>query len=224
MDTIAIAVVDTSRLFREGLRQLLEGSRFNIEAEAASAADVLRLAERSVHPKIILLDAGSDSGAFETIKQLRATFAQARIVVLTGQLSSQALAQALEAGADGYLLKDMSPAALAEFLDLVLIGEKVFPTQLATLLATQRLGPDRDLIQVAPLSAGLSEREAAILSCLVRGYPNKVIADRLRITEASVKVHLKSVLRKIHVSNRTQAAIWAINNGFQTDLFMRASD
>ncbi len=93
-----------------------------------------------------------------------------------------------------------------------MLGEKVFPTHLAALLVNgvantvpANIPPDN--------SFGLSEREMQILQCLVQGDSNKLIANRLSITEATVKVHMKSLLRKINVSNRTQAAIWALNNG-----------
>ncbi len=91
------------------------------------------------------------------------------------------------------------------------MGEKVFPTHLAQLLVSSRgdeLGQD-----VPPRRKGLSQREVQILRCLLNGNSNKMIANHLNITEATVKVHLKSLLRKINASNRTQAAIWALNNG-----------
>jgi two-component system, NarL family, nitrate/nitrite response regulator NarL len=123
-------------------------------------------------------------------------------------LSADWLKAAMGAGADGYLLKDVSPEALIQSLQLVVIGEKVFPTNLAALLLTQISTP-------APQSSwrGLSAREREILQHLVTGASNKLIANRLGITEATVKVHLKTLLRKIDVNNRTQAAIWAMNNG-----------
>jgi len=95
--------------------------------------------------------------------------------------------------------------------DLVLLGEKVFPTSLAALLIS---GPVDNVVEMPGGRRGLSERENQILRSLLKGESNKMIANRLGITEATVKVHLKTVLRKIGAANRTQAAIWALNNGY----------
>lgn len=218
MQTVTTLVVDSSRLFREGLGQLLAGTQFRIAAELSSIAEVSARMEAGLDPALVLVELdNAPDDTFEQLKHLRTMLADAKLVVLANRLSSRALAQSLEAGADGYLLKNMSVEALLQSLNLVMLGEKVFPTQLATLLVEGKARPERPLLRSMETTAGLSEREMAILRCLVHGYPNKVIADQLQMTEASVKVHLKAVLRKIHVSNRTQAAIWAINNGFKAD-------
>jgi two-component system nitrate/nitrite response regulator NarL len=114
-------------------------------------------------------------------------------------------------GADGFLIKNVSPEALIQSLQLIMLGEKVFPTNLASMLL--------DMNAVSPQHSvrGLSPREQEILQALVTGASNKLIAIKLGITEATVKVHLKTLLRKIDVNNRTQAAIWAMNNGFSAD-------
>jgi two-component system nitrate/nitrite response regulator NarL len=122
-----------------------------------------------------------------------------------------ALRDAMNAGANGYLMKDVSPEALIQSLELVIMGEKVFPTNLASMLL--------DMSAITPQHSirGLSPREQEILQSLVTGASNKLIAIKLGITEATVKVHLKTLLRKIDVNNRTQAAIWAMNNGFTAE-------
>jgi two-component system nitrate/nitrite response regulator NarL len=146
---------------------------------------------------------------------LRTRYPNVRVVVLTDRISSSSLAAALDAAVDGYLLKDMSADALQQSLRLVMLGEKVFPTGLAHLLIAGRLkDPSRPAGRLGQLNTpGLSDREVEILGCLLNGMSNKVIANQLRISEGTVKVHLKGILKKINVRNRTQAAIWAINNG-----------
>ena len=133
-------------------------------------------------------------------------------MVLADDFAVDALRDAMNAGADGYLMKDVSPEALIQSLELVMMGEKVFPTNLASMLLNLDSTP-------SPMNSirGLSPREQEILQALVTGASNKLIAIRLGITEATVKVHLKTLLRKIDVNNRTQAAIWAMNNGFSAD-------
>jgi two-component system nitrate/nitrite response regulator NarL len=214
---VTVLLVDRSALFREGLKQLLAGSRFHVGLEFSSLAEAARHAEGASQPALILSEVDGSSESFEDLNKLRESHSDAKLVVLTNKLVPQFLAQSLEAGADGYLIKDISLEALTQSLDLVMVGEKVFPTQLAGLLIQGKARPERPFIRPSMRPNGLSEREEAILRCLVYGYPNKVIADQLQMTEASVKVHLKALLRKIHAANRTQAAIWAINNGFQTE-------
>ena len=123
------------------------------------------------------------------------------------------LAACLSAGAAGYLTTDISRDALLRSLQLAALGEKVFPTDLAGLLVNGSRGPRRPLVRSEKV-CGLSDREIETLQCLIRGISNKVIAKRLNITEATIKVHIKSVMRKIKASNRTQAAIWAVRQGF----------
>ena len=210
-------LVDRNGLFREGLKQLLADSAYRIEFEFATLAEAAEFLVRECPPDLILCEFDGSGEAFEHLASLRAACAEAKLVVLTGRLVPRSLAQSLEAGADGYLLKDISTEALTHSLSLVMVGEKVFPTQLANLLIQGKARVERPIFRSAARPNGLSDREEAILRCLVNGYPNKIIADQLQMTEASVKVHLKGVLRKIQAANRTQAAIWAINNGFNSD-------
>jgi len=134
------------------------------------------------------------------------------VVVLTEAFGFACLTAALCAGVDGYLLKSMSSGAFEQSLNLVMTGEKVFPTELAHLLISNRFVTKSKSVR-AGNGNDLSGRELEILSCLVNGNSNKVIANSLNITEGTVKVQLKTILKKIDVRNRTQAAIWALQNG-----------
>lgn len=214
--SVLTLIVEDSRLFREGMKRLLADSPYDIQGEADCLEDAATLITEGFAPTLLLLDfCEDDVEDLDHIRRLRANSPSARIVVLTNDVSTSKLTKALELGCDAYLLKDMSPEALIQSLTLTMLGEKVFPTNLAQLLIEGRLGASVAPAPVArPTAAsGLSEREMQILRCLVNGDPNKVIANRLKITEATVKVHLKGLLRKISVSNRTQAAIWAVERG-----------
>jgi two-component system, NarL family, nitrate/nitrite response regulator NarL len=217
MQAVRTLVIDSSRLFREGLRHLLTGTQFDIGLECTSLAEATAQIERGFTPQLVLAEFEASDDWLTALRPLRDRCPDARIIVLSNALSPNFLAQALDAGVDGYLLKNISLQGLTQSLELAILGEKVFPTQLAALLAEGKASTERPMFRSNTRPNGLSERETAILRCLVSGYPNKVIADQLQMTEASVKVHLKAVLRKIQASNRTQAAIWAINNGFQSD-------
>ncbi|AWJ89745.1 response regulator transcription factor [Azospirillum sp. YIM DDC1] len=217
MEPVRAFLIDSNKLFREGLKRLLDDSPFQIAAEAGNLREALNSVENGLRPQLILLDLvnGGEEEA-DGMRRLRAQLPDARMVILTSDLCTRRLANALEAGADGYLMKDLSSDALAQSLRLVMMGEKVFPTHLAALLISGRVnGNGTDM----PVSRkGLSQREVQILRCLLNGDSNKMIANHLNITEATVKVHLKSLLRKINASNRTQAAIWALNNGIGGEL------
>lgn len=217
METVETLLIDRSKLFREGIKRLFSGSQFQISSEAASVEEGVELLKSGVRPQLVMLDFSEGSkDEIDCMRQLRDREGKVRLVVLTDRMCCRRLTWSLEAGADGYLLKDMSPDALKQSLSLVLLGEKVFPTDLATMLISGQIGPSFDSVPNGS-GKGLSEREVQILRCLLNGYSNKVIANRLNITEGTVKVHLKGVLKKINAANRTQAAIWALNHGFGSE-------
>ncbi len=214
MGNILTLLLDSDNLLREGLKRLLEGSDFKVFAEASSLDDGRLSLAQEPDARLILVDpcSGPDED-FSGISKLREGNSNIKIVVLTSELSASCLASALEAGADGYLLKDLSSESLIQSLKLVLMGEKVFPSRLAGMLATASVSFVREENHSVPAKSGLSPREIQVLSCLVDGHSNKVIGRDLGITDATVKVHLKAALRKIDAQNRTQAAIWAISHG-----------
>jgi two-component system nitrate/nitrite response regulator NarL len=211
MSTAGIFLVEANRLSREGMSRLFLGSDFMVVGEAGNAHDAIQgMAALDNPPDLILIDPVEDSGT--ALAALRTAAPEARIVVLTDELCTRRLSNALNAGAQGYLLKNIAPNALMQSLHLVTLGEKVLPTNLADLLMAGRRLP---MPSSGPgAQAGLSQREVEVLRHLMTGASNKLIARTLNITEATVKVHLKSLLRKINAANRTQAAMWALNNGF----------
>lgn len=217
MQNIDILLIDANKLFREGLKRLLDNSPFTISAEADTLSEGIERLGSGTQPKIALVefDAGNDD--VQQLHAIREKYSDLKLVVLAATTRNiHHLARCFEAGADAYLLKNISPDALKQSLKLVLLGEKVFPTKLAALLVSGQVEAHRPAAASADLE-GLSEREVQILRCLLNGHPNKVIAKKLNITEATVKVHLKGVLKKINAANRTQAAIWALNNGLSSD-------
>lgn len=205
MTSLTVFLIDPNRLFREGLKRVLDSTRFTVVGEAASLHET-----SGSEADLMLIDPAAGDITLETFQALRVHHPRTKIVVLTSELDAQHLAVALRAGANGYLRKDIASESLMQSLTLVMMGETVFPTELAALLAS---GKTTNLAEPPLQRKGLSPREMQILRCLLSGNSNKMIANHLHITEATVKVHLKSLLRKINASNRTQAAIWAMNNG-----------
>lgn len=212
MEQPTMFLILKSRLFREGLNRIFAGSDFKIAFESESVDGAIKKLEE-LTPSLLLIDPYDNPVSTDDwVAAVRAVAPATRIVILAPSVQMKQLARALSAGVDGYLLKDVSGEALQQSLKLVLLGEKVFPTDLAHLLADgfQNLDGGEAVI---PGTNGLSERETQILQCLLQGDSNKMIANRLDITEATVKVHVKAVLKKINVRNRTQAAIWALSSG-----------
>jgi two-component system nitrate/nitrite response regulator NarL len=202
-------LIEANRLFREGLKHLLNGTRFEVGLEFNTVETALAAGEAGAIPELVI--SGQPVKDEADLRAIREAFPTARIVVLADDLSVDVLRTAMGGGADGFLIKNVSPEALIQSLQLIMLGEKVFPTNLASmLLGMNAISPQHSIRSLSP-------REQEILQALVTGASNKTIAIRLGITEATVKVHLKTLLRKIDVNNRTQAAIWAMNNGFTAD-------
>ena len=220
MDRTPILHIDRNQLFREGLRRILDGSPFYVMFEASSFADgVEQIAVQS--PGIVIIDTNGYGEVLpELMENVRVSAMPPRVVMLTDTIAIPRLVGALTAGIDGYLLKDMSTDALKQSLSLVLMGEKVFPTDLAHLLINNRFTAQTN--GASDSGRILSARETEILACLVNGHSNKAIANRLQITEGTVKMHLKGVLKKINAKNGTQAAIWALQNGIAADITSEA--
>jgi two-component system nitrate/nitrite response regulator NarL len=212
MSAINVVLVGTNKLFRQGLRRLLDPEQFVVAAEARDLAAVDELIDEGLIPDLVVADLHScyDSD-LERLRRLRAEHASLRIVVLVNELCLADMARLLDAGADGYLVNELSAEALSLSLLLVMNGEKVLPSTLAGVLADDRGKADNGALVRA--QRNLTEREKQILKCLLNGYSNKHIARALTISEGTVKVHLKSLMKKIAAANRTQAALWARNNG-----------
>ena len=210
VDNTIVWLIDAHPLLRSGLRAQLEGRGFAVAGEAGTVAEISRSCAEGPAPNLIILDFAQGS---EAIASLKTAQPQARTVVFAESAELSHLADMFSAGADGYLLKSISPSALIESLKLVALGEKVFPSMLTDFLGAMRANQSGTSERVRVGDVALSQREIDIIRRLADGHSNKSIAKDLSITEATVKVHLKTVLRKLGASNRTQVAIWAVQHG-----------
>jgi len=212
--TIKVLIADDQALVRSGFRLILESrSDLEVVGEAADGEEAIREAERT-RPDVVLMDVrmpGLD-GVSATAR-LTAAPNPPKVVILTTYDLEEPLYAALRAGASGFLLKDVRPADLAEAIRVVAGGDALLaPT------ATRRL-LDRFLVtDVTPAaSAGslerLTGREREVLALLARGASNAEIADRLTVTEATVKTHVSAILRKLEVRDRVQAVVLAYDLG-----------
>jgi two-component system, NarL family, nitrate/nitrite response regulator NarL len=214
---IDLLISDENRLFREGLNLILSSHDIAVVGEARSLVEAMTLLRAlDSKPTILLCDPSANIEAeFVTMKEITQEFPDLKIVVISERIAAPWLETAVGAGASGFLPKDISTDALRFSLELVQLGEHIFP-MLQSLLDPRRhasASPVTISAMAKARAVSLSERECQILGCLVSGLPNKTIARNLNMAEATVKVHLKTLLRKINVQNRTQAAIWGLNSG-----------
>jgi two-component system, NarL family, nitrate/nitrite response regulator NarL len=213
MDKFSIFLIDADRLFREGMKRILTESAYEVVGEARSVDEAAAAFRQADKIDLVALDI-ADWGAAGTAFILDAARARGiKTVVLTSDRSPAAIAKAIGSSVDAYLLKDMSPEALVRSLQLVMLGQQIFPTSLMASVLTAARTTEPAAAKAGTPFKGLSPREVQILRHLMTGRSNKAIARALEISEATVKVHLKALLRKVQASNRTQAAIWAMNNG-----------
>jgi two-component system, NarL family, nitrate/nitrite response regulator NarL len=223
--SITTIILAQHTLLREGLTSLLHDSNFRVIASVATPDEFSQLLPRRVRLLILCLSTGSreDLDYLETL--LSATRDYKIVVVAeTSDLAGQPdISAILRSGADAYILNVHSRDVLLKSLDLaileqklVVLGENGVPlksSEVRTTTTQSNGAPPRSSGNGGAIFSG---RELEILSCVSSGDSNKVIARTCHIAESTVKIHLKSILRKIHVQNRTQAAIWAIQHGLYT--------
>jgi len=208
----SLAVFAPSPLFRAGLAALVGSLGFDPVEEAADLRDLARRDRDAAPPELVLIalpKGHSDPGA--SMQQIRAWSPQTKVVFIAPSLDPQTLSACFAAGASGYLLETMSREGLRHSLRLVSAGERVFPSELASLLtsASARMG----MADATGELRGASEREVDILRYVAKGETNSLIAKRLGITDGEVGANIKKILRRLRVSNRTQAALWAVAHG-----------
>ena len=218
---VTTSLICDNTLLRSGLQRVLSGTPF-VVAEESPAANPGSVRKTAQEPTLVILAVSQLSSCTpEMVRQAKERHAAARIVVLADQFDLGFVTQARQAGVDSFCLISSSREVLITSLELVMLGESMLPGAVVCSILdsmTPSPGPEpASEVQDEPKAPArrsnrLSAREAEILSSLMEGTPNKLIARKLHVTEATVKVHVKAVLRKIGVANRTQAAMWAMDH------------
>lgn len=211
-----VLLIDDHALVRKGIEELLQSRGVQVVASVSSGEEGLRRA-RELACDIILLDIKMPGmTGIDTLQQLRASGNTTPVVMLTMSREDADLSAALRAGAQGYLLKDIEPEELVPALEAVLHGDKVVARELVGTLA-RLVGSDATPAENARrppvLFAELTPRELEILAHLADGYSNKMIARVLAITDGTVKLHVKAILRKLGMRSRVEAAVAAVERG-----------
>jgi two-component system, NarL family, response regulator LiaR len=206
-ESIRVLVVDDHAVVREGLRTFLElQDGIEVAGEAANGEEAIALAER-LRPDVVLMDLVMPAlDGLGAMRVLRDRVPEARVIVLTSFADDDKLLPALRAGAAGYLLKNAQPQELARAVRAAHAGEALLDPLVAARLVEALAGDPEPLDRLTP-------REREVLELIGRGFPNKLIARELELSEKTVKTHVGHVLAKLGVTDRTQAALVAVRAG-----------
>jgi NarL family two-component system response regulator LiaR len=211
MSKISVLLVDDHAVVRNGLRNYLEIQEdIEIAGEAENGLEALEKV-RLLHPDIVLMDLVMPKmDGIEATRQINAANTTTKVIVLTSFSEDDQVFSAIKAGATGYLLKDVSPADLVKAIRATYQGESQLHPDIVNKLmqefANQPVEPKR-------IHGNMTERELEVLGLIARGMSNREIAQSLTISEKTVKAHVGSILSKLHLKDRTQAAIYAHQNG-----------
>lgn len=209
---ISVSIINPSVISREGLRRIVSDGGIAVHSASSCAEDLPELPEARDH--LVVVDVPSLSEQLSSLREL-SDREHTRTLVLAEKFDLPSMLTCFDHGAQGYAVKDMPCDTLIVLLQLAALGHMVMPPDVADVLK-------REDFRYRPADTGgdwpdgrssLSQRENDVLRCLMAGYSNKRIARKLEVTEATVKVHVKAILRKLNVANRTQAAMWATSRG-----------
>jgi two-component system nitrate/nitrite response regulator NarL len=208
-----VAVLSGSKLSQAAFVSLLKSLGFESVNAAATLDRLAPQPEVSGVADLLLVDLPGALDVDTVMTDVKLQMPNSKVVFLSAKFDLEELIACFAAGANGYLLKTLSGNGLREALRLVRAGEKVFPSELAAVIGVNIPKGEVPKVATALQDCGLSEREIKILRLLVDGMSNKVIASTLQMAESTAKLHLRSIMKKLRVSNRTQAALWAAGRG-----------
>ena len=205
-DVISVLIADDHPFVRHGLRTYLETlDDMDVAGEAADGAEAVELAGRLL-PDVVLMDlVMPELDGIEATRRIKAASPATKVIALTSFDDDEKVFPAIKAGAAVYLLKDVRPAELAEAVRKASRGEALLAPSVAAKLM-QEVAGERP-------SSGLTDRELEVLRLIARGLPNKQIAQELVVSEKTVKTHVSNILAKLHLADRTQAALYAVREG-----------
>ena len=215
---LRVLLIDDHALFRIGLRELLERRGIEVIAAVGDCEEGMRLALEQ-QPDVVLLDMRMPQmNGIDVLQHLRGTGVPMRVAMLTTSQDETDVLSSFQYGADGYLLKDMEPDELIASLQQIVDGVTVVSRELTSILARAAVHRETSAQQVQLTNnndrfADLTPREREILCHLAEGQSNKVIARHLGISDGTVKLHVKAILRKLNVHSRVEAAVMAVEQG-----------
>lgn len=211
-EPIQVLIADDHPVVRKGLRLLLNSEPgLHVVGEATDGIEAVELYQQ-LRPDVLLLDLQMPrKGGLDVIKELRQDYPKARILVLTSFSDDEKVFAAIKAGAMGYLMKDASPENIIQSIHELHQGRPSLHPDVAYKLMRELNRPTPDL---PPTDEPLTGREVDILRYVAKGLSNQQIADQLVISERTVRTHISHILDKLHLANRTQAALYALRQGW----------
>ena len=209
--SIKIILIDDHTLFRSGIKALLaRQSDFDVIGEAADGFTGIKLVEQ-MRPDIVLLDLDMPvMNGRETLAQILSSNPQQTVVMLTVSEDNDDLTECMRIGARGFLLKNINADFLLDSIRKAVDGDNVFSPEMTTRLVQSLISPASP--RADHLLSTLTPREMEILGYLAAGHSNKVIARHLELAESTIKVHVQNILRKLNLSSRVQAAVYAVQH------------
>ena len=210
---VNVMITDDHSMIREGLKQLLElEGDFKVVAEAADGVECISKLEE-ITPDVLLLDINMPTmNGLEVLLKMKEKRIKVKVLVLTIHSEVEYLLKAVDIGVNGYLLKDSESAELKKAINAVVNGENYIQPSLIPVLNAKMIDRDKDTVKIE----SLTKRELEVLKNLSYGMYNKEIAEKLDISERTVKNHISNIFKKIEVTDRTQAAVFAIRNNLIT--------
>jgi DNA-binding NarL/FixJ family response regulator len=207
-----VVIADDQALFREGLRSLLEAHGLEIVAEASNGQEAVEVA-RAQEPDVVLMDLDMpEMNGLVATRLIKAAVPSTRVIILTASEQDTDLFEAIKSGAQGYLMKSVRADELSRLLDGAIRGEPALTPDIASKLLGEFAHPT--VTRHERGSDELTEREREVLELLVQGVTsNKELADRLVVSENTVKYHLRNILDKLHANNRAQVIAFATQHG-----------
>lgn len=214
MNMQRVFLVDDHVLFRKGIAALIDARPdMTVLGEAGDGLEAIALA-RELRPDVILMDIGLPGcSGLEATRVIRGELPETHVVMLTVSDDDHDLFEAIKAGAEGYLLKDAEPDELYGVLEALQRGEVRISGPMASRILSEFARPSAHAAEDETRDPDLTPREVEVLRELVRGSTNKEIAAALDIAENTVKIHLRNILEKLHLKNRTQAVVYAVQKG-----------
>ena len=212
--TIPVVLVDDHDIWRDGMKSMLAGTEFLVVGEAGSGNTAVNVVEHT-NPQIVILDIRmADGDGFEALSALKAKFPRIAIIMLTTYSNPTFIARAVAGGAAGYLMKGLKYQELLDALRAVARGEQLLSKE--DLIHSLRI-VSASTCNSTELMEPLTPRETEVLCLLATGLSNRDIASVLFISEGTAKTHVEHIIRKVGVSDRVQAAVWAARNGLLAD-------
>ena len=214
MDKTSVLIVDDHAVVRQGLRTFLDLQEdIEVVGEAVDGAEAIEQS-RQLLPDVVLVDlVMPEMDGIEATRRIRALSPSTQVIVLTSFSEDEKVFPSIKAGAIGYLLKDIRSDGLVKAIQAARRGEVELHPEIAKKLVAEFSSSGGE----KPTLKGLTDREIAVLSCIARGLSNKEISNELMISEKTVKTHVSNILSKLHLADRTQAAIYALKEGLVQD-------